>query len=109
MACSRDPNYLFVASASGSEVSVLSVDNRKMLGIVEVGGTPVHLAITPDNQYALALDKATGNMAVIRIPTIAANISKSAFAHRAKLAAGLFTMLNVGDQPVHAAIVPRQA
>jgi len=109
MACSHNPDYLFVASASGSDVSVLNVDNRQMLGVVEVGGKPVYLAVTPDNQYALALDKSTGDMAVIRIPSIRDNIAKSPSTHRAKLGAALFTMLNVGDKPVHAAVVPRLA
>jgi hypothetical protein len=109
MTCSEDPSYLFVASASGSDVSVLSVENRKMLGIVEVGGKPAYLAITPDNQYVLAFDETNGNMAVIRIPAIGANIARSAFDHRAKLVAALFTMLNVGPKPIHAAIVSRQA
>jgi len=109
MTCSADPNYLFVASASGSDVSVLSVENRKMLGIVEVGGKPAYLTITPDNQYALVFDETNGNMAVIRIPAIGANIARSAFDHRAKLVASLFTMLNVGPKPIHAAIVSRQA
>jgi DNA-binding beta-propeller fold protein YncE len=109
MACSQYPNYLFVASASGSDVSVLSVDNYEMLGVVEVGGKPKYLVITPDNQYALALNETTGDMAVIRIPSISANIARSPADRRYKLVAALFTMLNVGSQPVHAAVVPRQA
>jgi DNA-binding beta-propeller fold protein YncE len=109
MTCSENPNYLFVASASGSDVSILSVDNYKMLGLVEVGGKPSYLAVTPDNQYALVFDETNGNMAVIRIPAIGANIAKSPDRHRYKLVASLFTMLNVGAKPIHAAIVPRQA
>jgi hypothetical protein len=109
MTCSENPNYLFVASASGSDVSILSVDQRKMLGIVEVGGKPTYMAITPDNQYALIFDETSGNMAVIRIPAIGAHIAKSPDKHRYKLVASLFTMLNVGSKPIHAAIVPRPA
>jgi DNA-binding beta-propeller fold protein YncE len=109
MTCSENPNYLFVASATGSDVSIMSVDNYKVLGIVEVGGKPVYLAITPDNQYALVFDETNGNMAVIRIPAIGANIARSPANHRFKLVASLFTMLNVGTKPVHAAIMPRRA
>lgn len=107
MACSSDPNYLFVASASSSEVSVLSVDDRKMLGIVEVGGTPVYLSVTSGNQYALVLNKDAGDVAIIHIPRIRANMAKSADAKRTKAVAALFTVLNVGAKPIHAAIMPR--
>jgi DNA-binding beta-propeller fold protein YncE len=109
MTCSDNPKYLFVASASGSDVAILNVDDYKMLGIVEVGGKPTYLAVTPDNQYALVFGETSGNMAVIRIPAIGATIAKSPDKHRYKLVASLFTMLNVGSKPIHAAIIPRQA
>ncbi|HEY1945548.1 MAG TPA: hypothetical protein VGG97_00975 [Bryobacteraceae bacterium] len=109
MTCSEDPNYLFVASGSGAQLSVLSVETRQMLGTVEVGGKPAYLAVTPDNQYALTFNETTGDMAVIRIPSIGANIAKSPADRRYKLVAALFTMLNVGAKPIHAAIMPRQA
>jgi DNA-binding beta-propeller fold protein YncE len=57
MACSADPAYLFVASHSGSDVCILGIDNRKMIGIVEVGVRPSYITVTPDSQYALVLDE----------------------------------------------------
>jgi YVTN family beta-propeller protein len=100
MVCSENPSYLFVASASGSDLTVVNVDTRKVIGVVEVGGKPAYLAITPDNQYALALNETTGGMAVIRIPAIR-------IINRTKSGVALFTILNVGSKPVHAAIMPR--
>ncbi len=99
MACSDLPGYLFVGNASGSDVSILNVNTRKAIGAVQVGERPGFIAITPDNQYALILNRASGDMAVIRIPAIRMN--------RAHTGAALFTMLPVGTDPVHAAVVTR--
>ncbi len=105
MACSDEPAYLFVASASGSDVCILNVDSRKLIGIVDVGGRPNFIAITPDNQYALFLNAASGDMAVIHISAI--NLSRPISPLILKNAASLFAMLGVGSNPVNAAIVPR--
>jgi DNA-binding beta-propeller fold protein YncE len=99
MACSATPEYLFVASESGSDVCILSVDNRKVIGVVGVGQKPRYIGVTPDSQYALVLDEASGDMAAIRVTAIRANREKSG--------AALFTMVEVGAKPVHAAIVPK--
>jgi len=105
MACSSSPAYLFVASASGSDVCILDIDTRKMIGIVEVGQQPSFMAVTPDSQYALVLNENSGDMAVIRIASIQANTANAA-KMRGKAGAALFTMLPVGNRPVHAVIVP---
>ena len=100
MACSDTPSYLFVANNTGSDVAILNVENRKMIGAVEVGQTPRFIAITPDDQYALVLDEGSGDVAIIHIPAIRMNSKKSG--------AALFTLLPVGNRPVHCAIVPTQ-
>ncbi|HEX4809324.1 MAG TPA: hypothetical protein VH325_10355 [Bryobacteraceae bacterium] len=97
MASCDSPAYLFAASRSGSSICIVSVDNRKAIGYVEVGLEPRFITVTPDNQYALILNRASGDMAVIRIPSIRAN--------RFKSGAALFDMVPVGDQPVAAAII----
>ena len=104
MACSDNPKYLFIASASGSDVCILTVARRKMIGIVEVGRRPSFIAITPDDRYALVLNRDSGDMSVIRITSIEEKLG-DAEKRRAKAGASLFTMLPVGAQPVHAAIV----
>lgn len=108
MACSANPAYLFVGSASGSDVCILNIDSRKMIGIVDAGQRPTFIAVTPDSQYALILAESSGTMAVIHIPDVAANAGNAA-KWRSKMTAGLFTLLNVGERPVHVALVPRQA
>ena len=106
MACSADPAYLFVASASGSDVSILDIGRRKMIGIVEVGQDPGFVAITPDDQYALVLNRGSGDMAVIHIASIQAKLGDAA-KMRGKALASLFTMLPVGSHPVQATIIPK--
>ena len=108
MACSANPAYLFVASNSGSDVSILDIQSRKVIGNVDTGQHPAYITITPDSQYALVLDGKTGVMAVIRIGAIQANMS-NAFKMRYKAVASLFTMLPVGANPVHAAVGPKPA
>lgn len=103
MGCSANPGYLFVASNSGSDVSILSVDNRTVIGAVEVGEKPVFITLTPDSRYALVLDEASGDLAAIHVTAIRTNASSI----RRKVAASLFTMVQVGARPVQAAIVPK--
>lgn len=106
MACSNGtPSYLFVGSHSGTDVCILDVYSRAMLGVVETGQTPTYIAITPDNQYALVLDQGSGDLAVIHI----GGIRRDPDDKRHKSGAALFTLLPVGEKPVHAAIVPRVA
>ena len=107
MACSATPAFLFVASASGSDICILNVDNRKMIGLVEVGQKPAFITVTPDNRYALVLNENSGDVAVIRISSIQAKTANAA-KMRGKLGAALFTMLPVGNRPVHAAIVLKE-
>lgn len=102
MACSENPDYLFVGSASGTDVCVLNIYNRRMIGIVEVTQKPTFITITPDSQYALILDEQSGNMAVIHITAI----RTTGTAGRYKSGASLFTMLPVGVRPVQAVVVP---
>jgi WD40 repeat protein len=107
MACSGDPtNYLFVASASGSDVCVMNLNTRTVVGIVGVGQKPRYIAITPDNQYALVLNESSGDVAVIHIAAVEAKIS-NADHFRTKSTVSLFTSFPVGSRPVQAAIVPR--
>ena len=97
MACSETPSYLFVASRAGSEISIVDIDSRKVIAVVQAGQMPSHITITPDQQYALVLNEASGDMAVIRITTITAN--------RRKSGASLFSMVPVGSKPIDTAIV----
>ncbi len=103
MASSATPAYLFVASNSGSDVCVMEINHRKVVGIVDAGRQPTYITVTPDNQYALVLDESSGDMAVIHISVIRLDFKSVS----GKSGAALFTMLSVGDKPVHVAVVPR--
>jgi hypothetical protein len=92
---------LFVGSSTGSDVCILNIDTRKVMGFVEMGGRPSLITTTPDSQYALILDQLSGDMGVIHIPAIRLN--------RLKTGAALFTMLSVGSRPVDLVVVPRLA
>lgn len=94
-ASTPDVDYLFIASPTRGDISVLDVMTHKIVGVVSVGKDPAFLTITPDNQYALALNRLSGDMAVLRIKSIMPNRAKSA---------PLFTMIPVGSKPVSAAV-----
>jgi YVTN family beta-propeller protein len=98
MACSSTPPYLFVGNAKASNVSILNIDTRKVIGIVQVGQRPSCIIVTPDNQYALVLDEGSADLAVIHIQAIKPNRTKSG--------ASLFTVLPLNGRPVNAAILP---
>ncbi len=95
MAASQSPGYLFVANPSAGDVSIFNVRDRKMMAVVGVGAEPGYITVTPDSQYALVLNRKSGDMAVLRIGGIQRNKQKSA---------GLFTMIPVGSAPVSAAV-----
>src|SRR5205823_13175260 len=96
---SASPPYLFVGSATGSDVSILNIDTRKVIGAVDIGKRPSYITTTPDSQYALILDEQAGDLAIVRIPAIRAN--------RNRTGVSLFTVLPVGDRPVQAVVVPQ--
>jgi hypothetical protein len=90
-----DVDYLFVANPEAGNVTILDITTHKMVGAVSVGKDPSFVTITPDGQYALVLNRASGDMGVIRVKAVVRNRGKSA---------PLFTMIPVGSRPVAAAI-----
>jgi DNA-binding beta-propeller fold protein YncE len=91
------PSYLMVANPETSSVTVFDVDTRKLVAVIQVGRQPGSILVTPDRQYALVLNEESGDLAVIRIFSLAAR-------YRYK-PAPLFTMIPVGERPVSAAVV----
>jgi DNA-binding beta-propeller fold protein YncE len=88
-------SLLFIASPQSGDVSILTIDPPKVIGVVQVGSDPGFIAVTPDDQYALVLNRRSGDVAVLRVGGITANKYKSA---------ALFTVIPVGSKPVSAAI-----
>jgi DNA-binding beta-propeller fold protein YncE len=91
MAASSGPDFLFVANPAGGSVTIFNIDTQHVVAVTAVGSQPGEIVITPDQQYALVLNRGSGDMAVIRIAAIQAGRSKSA---------ALFTMVPVGARPV---------
>jgi len=61
---------------------------------VPVGADPGAVVITPDNRYALVLNRKSGDVAVLRASTLAGQRFKWA----------LLTVIPVGSRPVSAAV-----
>jgi DNA-binding beta-propeller fold protein YncE len=91
------PSYLLVANPETGGITVFDVDTRKLVALVQVGRQPGCILVTPDGQYALVLNEESGDLAVIRIFSLAAR-------YRYK-PAPLFTLIPVGEKPVSAAVV----
>jgi YVTN family beta-propeller protein len=97
MAVSTSPGYLFVANPRSAVVSILDIETGKVLAVTPVGTEPSSITITPDDKYALVLNQASGDMAVIRIQ----NVSRAARWKKGPL----FMLIPVGSKPVSAAVV----
>jgi YVTN family beta-propeller protein len=85
---------LFVASPQSGDVSILDINSRKVIAVVPVGADPGAIVITPDNRYALVLNRKSGDVAVLRASTLAGKRFRWA----------LLTVIPVGSQPVSAAV-----
>ena len=95
MAASVIPSYLFVANTSSNTVTILNVATQRVMGAAQVGREPGFISITPNQEYALVLNRQSGDMSVLHIPTVSARRTK---------AAGLFTQVPVGSEPVAAVV-----
>jgi DNA-binding beta-propeller fold protein YncE len=92
-AMAASSSYLFVASPESGGVSILSTDNYKLIGLVQTGTDPGYVALTPDEKYALVLNRKSGDVAVLDLRRIKRNKS-----------AGLLTVIPVGSRPVSVAV-----
>ena len=88
-------SYLVLASPQSGEVSILDIRSRKVIAVVSVGHDPGFIAITPDDQFALVLNRKSGDVAVLRVGGITPNRYKTA---------ALLTVIPVGSRPVSAAV-----
>ena len=94
MAISAAPaEYLFAANPQSGDVTVLDVQTRTMLASVSVGQEPCYITFTPDNQYALVVNRHSGDLAVIRLSTLSNRKPRVR-------TVPLFTMIPVGSGPV---------
>lgn len=96
-AMAASDSFLFVASPSSGDVSIMNIGTQKVIGVLKVGSDPGFVAVTPDDQYALVLNRKSGDVAVLRVDLIAPNRYK-------ERAAALLTVIPVGSKPVSAAV-----
>jgi YVTN family beta-propeller protein len=101
LAASASSGYLFVANPKSADVSILDIETSNVVAVTPVGTEPCCIVITPDDQYALVLNQASGDMAVIRIP----NVARAASEQRRWKKGPLFTLIPVGSKPVSAAVI----
>lgn len=87
--------FLFVASPQSGDVSILQITSRKVIAVASVGTDPGFITVTPDDQYALVLNRKSGDVSVLRLGTITKN--------RDRRAAPL-TVIPVGSKPVSAVV-----
>jgi DNA-binding beta-propeller fold protein YncE len=93
------PAYLLVANPDTNGITALDMDTHRLVAAIQVGRGPGEIVLTPDNQYALAIDEASGDVAVIRLSTLA-----EPWVRRYK-SAPVFNMIPVGNRPGGAAVV----
>ena len=85
---------LFAVSPQAGDVSILDINSRKVIAVVPVGSDPESVVVTPDNRYALVLNRKSGDVAVFRASTAATKSFRWT----------LLTFIPVGEKPVSAAI-----
>lgn len=89
--------YLFIVSPQSGDVSILTISPPKVVAVVSVGSDPGFVTVTPDEIYALVLNRKSGDVAVIRATEIQPTPRRPA---------PLLTMIPVGSRPVSAAVKP---
>jgi hypothetical protein len=92
-AMAASSSYLFVASPESGDVTILSVETHRLMGLVQTGADPGFVSITPGEEYALVLNRKSGDVAVLDLRRIGRNKST-----------GLLTVIPVGSRPVSAAV-----
>ena len=90
-AMTASDRYLFVTSPAAGEVIIMNIDTRRVVAVATAGAEPSVVALTPKGEYALVLNRKSGDMAVIRVAAIAPSRQKTA---------ALLTMIPVGSKPV---------
>ncbi|MGB9610360.1 MAG: YncE family protein [Bryobacteraceae bacterium] len=99
MAACAEPPLLLVSNPQAGSVTAFSIAEQRVAAVVGVGTDPGPIIITPDEEFALVLNRGSHDMAVIRIPAIPVDT-------RRRRTAPLFTMIPVVPRPAAAVFVP---
>ena len=93
-AMAASASLLLIASPQSGDVSILDIDSHKVIAVVPVGSDPGFVTITPDDQYALVLNRKSGDAAVLRV----SGLQPKGYP------VPLLTVIPVGSRPVSAAV-----
>jgi YVTN family beta-propeller protein len=88
---------LFVASPTSGDVSILSIATRKVIAVVPVGSDPGFIRVMANDQYALVLNRKSGDMAILSVTAIAQKKTRYS-------PVGLRAVIPVGSRPVSAVV-----
>jgi DNA-binding beta-propeller fold protein YncE len=94
-AMAASPSHLFVTSPTTGDVIAMDADTLRVIAIAAVGAEPGAVVLTPGAEYALVLNRKSGDMAVILTSAITPNRRK---------AIALLNMIPVGSKPVDAVV-----
>jgi DNA-binding beta-propeller fold protein YncE len=96
------PKYLLATNPESGTVTALDMMTQNLAAVVGVGREPGFILVTPDQQFALVLNRQSGDMAVIRLLSLNVERNQRVLKYRS---ASLFDMVAVGQDPVSAAVV----
>ena len=104
MAVSDRRNLLFVTNIESGDLTILDIETRSVSATVHVGENPGDVLLTPDGEYALAIDRKSGNVSVVRVTTVI-NPPNSSLAARV-ITKPLFTVFPTAPEARSAIVVP---
>jgi len=87
---------LFVTNPPTGDTTVIAIAERQVVARISSGEEPCAVTLTPDGEYALVLNRKSGDMAVVRLSKLTDLRYKRA---------PLFTVIAVGEEPVGAVVV----
>src|SRR5262249_45328000 len=97
----KPPPYLLVTNPESDKVTIFDIETRDMVAAVQVGRGPRSIQMTPDDEYALVLNRDSGDLAIIRIRSLTTPGGST----RLYRPAPIFTMIPVGEKPTSAAVL----
>lgn len=99
MAVSAKRNLLLVTNPGSGDLTILDIETRRLSASVHMGGKPGEVLLTPDEEYALVISQDSGDVSVVRMPTVLDRSVKTK---------PLFTVFPMGGKPQSALILPRR-
>jgi DNA-binding beta-propeller fold protein YncE len=96
-------NLLFITNRDSGDLTVFDIDTRRLASSIHVGGKPGEVLLTPDGEYALTIDRESGDVAVVRIKTV---LDRWANEPTAPMVKPVFTIFHTGSGPQSGVIVP---